>query len=690
MLFVFFLALIGSVENNSKDPIPNKINWKGIWNGLKKVVNFLQKLFVLIDESFDEENGQPVFNGFKVIDVQVDDNDEVRNIVLQNDDGVKVLVHTEIADFGDVEEPASNKWNWGKIWNVVKKVICFVADLIRGNSLELSTVDGEETVTFGDYSITEVKLDDNDQPQGIQLENAAGNKIIFHVEIGSPNNAAIPNKFSWKKLWNGIKKVVNFLQKLFVLIDESFEETEEGLSFNGYKVIDIQLTEDNKPKEIVLENEQGTQIILDTTLTDFDTVVLDDDNKWNWSKIWNVVKKVICFVADLIRGNLELTTKDGEEQPVLGDYLITDVDLDEEETPQGITLENEAGNKIKIKISIGSNSAPVANKFSWKKLWNGIKKVVNFLQKLFVLIDESFEEDGEEFKFNGFTVTNLEFTETEQPKEIVLENEEGVKIILDTTLVDFESESFMEGENKWNWSKIWNVVKKVICFVADLIRGNLELTTKDGEEQPVLGDYSITDVDLDENETPQGITLENEAGNKIKIKISIGSNSAPVANKFSWKKLWNGIKKVVNFLQKLFVLIDESFDEENGQPVFNGFKVIDIQVDDNDEVRNIVLQNEDGVKVTVHTEIADFGDVEEPSTNKWNWGKIWNVVKKVICFVADLIRGNSLELSTLDGEETVTFGDYSITDVQLDDNEQPQGIQLENAAGNKITFHIEF
>ncbi|KAH0788065.1 hypothetical protein GPJ56_007896 [Histomonas meleagridis] len=91
--------------------------------------------------------------------------------------------------------------------------------------------------------------------------------------------------------------------------------------------------------------------------------------------------------------------------------------------------------RSRLRFLSGSNSAPVSQ-VQLKKLWNGIKKVVNFLQKLFVLIDESFEEDGEEFKFNGFTVTNLEFTETEQPK-IVLENEEGVEIILDTTLVDF-------------------------------------------------------------------------------------------------------------------------------------------------------------------------------------------------------------------------------------------------------------
>ncbi|KAH0788064.1 hypothetical protein GPJ56_007895 [Histomonas meleagridis] len=191
-------------------------------------------------------------------------------------------------------------------------------------------------------------------------------------------------------------------------------------------------------------------------------------------------------------------------------------------------------------------------------------------------------------------------------------------------------------------------------------------------EQPVLGGYSSTDVDLDEKETPQGITLENEA---VQLEENFGTS----------------IKKVVNFLQKLFVLIDESFDEENGQPVFNGFKVIDIQVDDNDEVRNIVLQNEDGVKVTVHT------------GNRWTSVMLKNhqptsgtgarsgtLSKKVICFAADLIRGNvALNSSTLDGEETVTFGDYSITDVQLDDNEQPQGIQLRKRYfGNKITFHI--
>ncbi|KAH0790016.1 hypothetical protein GPJ56_006055 [Histomonas meleagridis] len=156
----------------------NKINWKGIWNGLKKVVNFLSKLFDLIEESFEEnEDGELYFNGYKVVDMKFGDSDEPEEIVLENDLGIKICIMPKIVDFGNIEELPDNKWNWSKIWNIVKKVILFVADLIQSNNLTLSEEDSGDVVSLGDYTLTDVNVDELGAPHGFTLENAAGNSI---------------------------------------------------------------------------------------------------------------------------------------------------------------------------------------------------------------------------------------------------------------------------------------------------------------------------------------------------------------------------------------------------------------------------------------------------------------------------------------------------------------------------------
>ncbi|KAH0790552.1 hypothetical protein GPJ56_005541 [Histomonas meleagridis] len=348
VLLITYLVSGDYYPEVAAESTPNKFSWSKLWSGLKKVVNFLAKVFTLIEESFEEnENGELYFNGFKVVDLTFND-DEVTKIVLQNDDDVIITINPQNIDTSAVVEPASNKWNWSKIWNIVKKVILFVADLISSNSLKY---DGDKDVySFGEFTITDVALNDNDEPVGFQLQNESGNKLSIEISIGQnviPSEE--PNKFSWSKLWSGLKKVVNFLAKVFELIDEVFDETDEEFSINGFQVSDLKLNDDGSVGEIVLENDTGIKVVICPKILELDEESVT--NKINWSKVWTIVKKVIVFVADLIRGNALTITDDGEDEfASIGDYIVTNVEVDQDGQPQGFVIENEAGNKILIHI----------------------------------------------------------------------------------------------------------------------------------------------------------------------------------------------------------------------------------------------------------------------------------------------------------------------------------------------------
>ena len=155
--------------------VENKINWKKFWKGLKiafRVITTIVKIVLI----FLDDDGSLYINGYKVTNVIVGEDGRPKEVTLVN--GANKFVIN-----ADIKELKSEEFSWAKFWEGIKKLLDYISNLFQTQELALE----DDEATFGDYTVTDVTLNDNDVAEDITLESPSGNKIIFHIEIGATN-----------------------------------------------------------------------------------------------------------------------------------------------------------------------------------------------------------------------------------------------------------------------------------------------------------------------------------------------------------------------------------------------------------------------------------------------------------------------------------------------------------------------
>ncbi|KAH0787996.1 hypothetical protein GPJ56_008097 [Histomonas meleagridis] len=175
-------------KHKEHKPESNKINWGKVWKGIKTAFKVITTIVQVALIFLDEDENVLYINGYKVTDVVAGEDGRPKEVTLDN--GVNKFVIR-----ADIKELATGEFSWAKFWEGIQKLLEYISKLFQTQELALE----DDTVTFGDYEITDVKLNDDDVAEYITLENPSGNKITFHLQIGAANEEKPRTRFSWKR-----------------------------------------------------------------------------------------------------------------------------------------------------------------------------------------------------------------------------------------------------------------------------------------------------------------------------------------------------------------------------------------------------------------------------------------------------------------------------------------------------------
>ena len=149
------------------------------------------------------------------------------------------------------EVPLERNWDWGKFWDGLKKGLDIAVSIF--NVVKIFLSEDDNAIYVNGYKVTNVVAGEDGRPKEITLDNGV-NKIVINFEI----NELASNKFSWASLWEGIKKVFEFISKLFLRNELTLDGDE--VTFGDYKVTDASLNDEGIAQEVTLENESGNRI----------------------------------------------------------------------------------------------------------------------------------------------------------------------------------------------------------------------------------------------------------------------------------------------------------------------------------------------------------------------------------------------------------------------------------------------
>ena len=169
--------------------VENKINWGKVWKGLKTAFKIITTIVQIGLIFLEDDDGQMYINGYKVTNVVVGEDGRPKEVTLVN--GANKFVIN-----ADIKELKSEEFSWAKFWEGIKKLLEYISNLFQTQELTLE----DDEATFGDYTITDVKLNDNDVAEDISLESSSGNKISFHIEIGATNEEKVDQMNELRKI----------------------------------------------------------------------------------------------------------------------------------------------------------------------------------------------------------------------------------------------------------------------------------------------------------------------------------------------------------------------------------------------------------------------------------------------------------------------------------------------------------
>ena len=164
-------------------------------------------------------------------------------------------------------------------------------------------------------------------------------------EIHYKGTKQVENKINWGKVWKGLKiafKVITTIVKVVLI----FLDDDGSLYINGYKVTDVVVGEDGRPKEVTLVNG-ANKFVINADIKELKS------EEFSWAKFWEGIKKLLDYISNLFQTQ-ELALED--EEAIFGDYKVTDVTLNDNDVAEDITLESPSGNKIFFHIETGATN----------------------------------------------------------------------------------------------------------------------------------------------------------------------------------------------------------------------------------------------------------------------------------------------------------------------------------------------